>query len=65
MKAHVGLCLFSSSSPPDLSRIPPSTQTLMAELKGHEDAVQTVQFDPSDKFLISGSSDSTFRVWSF
>jgi sperm-associated antigen 16 protein len=40
------------------------TKALVADLKGHEDAVQTVQFDPSDKHLISGSSDCTFRIWS-
>lgn len=37
---------------------------LVAELKGHEDAVQGVVFDPSGKFLVSCGSDSTFRLWS-
>jgi WD40 repeat protein len=37
---------------------------LVSELKGHEDAVQCVAFDPSDRFLISGGSDATFRLWS-
>lgn len=36
----------------------------MAELRGHEDAVQSVAFDPSDKAIISASSDCTFRLWS-
>ncbi|XP_073392267.1 flagellar WD repeat-containing protein Pf20 isoform X2 [Physcomitrium patens] len=35
----------------------------VSELRGHEDAVQAVQFDPKGNFLVSGSSDSTFRVW--
>jgi WD40 repeat protein len=35
----------------------------VAELRGHEDAVQAVVFDPSGNFMVSGSSDSTFRVW--
>lgn len=35
----------------------------VAELRGHEDAVQAVGFDPNGNFLVSGSSDSTFRVW--
>lgn len=37
---------------------------LVAELRGHEDAVQSVAFDPSDKAIISASSDCTFRLWS-
>lgn len=35
----------------------------VAELRGHEDAVQAVVFDPNGNFMVSGSSDSTFRVW--
>ena len=35
----------------------------MAELQGHEDAVQAVAFEPQGKFLVSASSDCTFRVW--
>ena len=37
--------------------------TPVAELRGHEDAVQAVMFDPNGKYMVSGSSDSTFRVW--
>eukprot|EP00947_MAST-08B_sp_MAST-8B-sp1_P002546 g2546.t1 len=36
----------------------------LAELHGHEDAVQSVAFEPQGKFMVSGSSDCTFRVWS-
>jgi len=37
---------------------------MINELRGHEEAVQCVKFDPEDKRLVSGSSDCTFRVWS-
>jgi len=40
-----------------------TAKTLVAELQGHEDAVQSVQFDPSDKMMVSASSDNTFRIW--
>ena len=33
-------------------------------LTGHEDAVQTVLFDRNCEYLISGSSDTTVKVWS-
>lgn len=33
------------------------------ELRGHEGAVQAVVFDPNAQFMVSGGSDSTFRVW--
>ena len=36
---------------------------LIVELKGHEDAVQGVVFDPFGKFLVSCGSDHTFRLW--
>ena len=35
----------------------------VADLRGHEDAVQSVIFDPSGKYIVSGSSDATFRLW--
>lgn len=38
--------------------------SLIKTLKGHEDAVQAVLFDPIGKYVVSGSSDCTFRVWS-
>lgn len=37
--------------------------TLMLELSGHEDAVQCARFSPNDAYVVSGSSDSTFRIW--
>ncbi len=33
------------------------------ELRGHDDAVQAVGFDPTGKFIISAGSDCTFRLW--
>lgn len=36
---------------------------IAADLKGHEDAVQSVLFDPTGKYLVSGGSDCTFRIW--
>ncbi|KAI8471064.1 MAG: flagellar WD repeat-containing protein Pf20 [Monoraphidium minutum] len=35
----------------------------LAELAGHEDAVQAVAFDRCGQFLVSASSDCTFKVW--
>lgn len=34
-----------------------------AELRGHEDAVQSVAWDLEGKFLVSAGSDCTFRIW--
>uniref|UniRef100_A0A6U4DU09 Uncharacterized protein n=1 Tax=Phaeomonas parva TaxID=124430 RepID=A0A6U4DU09_9STRA len=39
------------------------TGAFLAELRGHEDAVQAVIFDPTDRNLISAASDCTFRIW--
>lgn len=37
---------------------------VVAELRGHEDAVQSVIFSPQDDFIVSAASDCTFRIWS-
>jgi len=37
--------------------------SILTELTGHEDAVQCVRLSPNDSYLVSGSSDSTFRIW--
>ena len=37
--------------------------TQVAELRGHDGAVQCVAAAPNDGYFISGSSDATFRVW--
>ncbi|XP_033102274.1 sperm-associated antigen 16 protein-like [Anneissia japonica] len=36
----------------------------VSNLTGHEDAVQSVIFDRTGDFLVSGGSDSTVRIWS-
>ena len=36
----------------------------VGELQGHDGAVQCVASSPNDAFFISGSSDTTFRIWS-
>ena len=33
-------------------------------LRGHEDAVQAVVFDPFGKYMVTCGSDATFRLWS-
>ena len=41
-----------------------TTKEKEAELKGHEDAVLDICFDfAKEGYLISASSDSSFRVW--
>ena len=39
-------------------------KALIAELRGHEDAVQCAVLDPADNLLVTTSSDCTFRIWS-
>ena len=33
------------------------------QMSGHNDAVQCCVFDRSSKFLVTGGSDATFRLW--
>ena len=41
-----------------------ATREPLAELAGHDDAAQAVAFDPvGGQFLVSGSSDCTFKLW--
>mmetsp|Transcript_24456 Transcript_24456/g.41413 ORF Transcript_24456/g.41413 Transcript_24456/m.41413 type:complete len:571 (+) Transcript_24456:84-1796(+) len=37
--------------------------SLQNEFSGHNDAVQCVGFSPNDAYVVSGSSDSTFKIW--
>lgn len=37
--------------------------SLMGQLEGHQSSVQALCWDPSNRFLISGASDQTFRLW--
>jgi WD40 repeat protein len=39
------------------------TKDLVAELTGHEDAVNCVAYSPDGKMLASGSDDHTLRLW--
>jgi len=36
---------------------------VLNQLTGHDDAVQCVGLSPNDAFMVSGSSDATFRIW--
>jgi WD40 repeat protein len=36
----------------------------IVELAGHEDAAQSVLWDPASAYLVTCSSDNTFRLWS-
>ena len=38
--------------------------TELCQLKGHEDSVLSVGFDPYGQYLLSSGADMTFRVWS-
>jgi WD40 repeat protein len=40
------------------------TFSKIGELAGHDAAVQCVTMSPNDGFVVSGSSDSTFKIWS-
>jgi len=37
--------------------------TQVATMRGHEDAVQAVVFDPFGKFMVTAGSDCSFRLW--
>ncbi len=40
------------------------TGAAVRELQAHEDAVQAVAFDGEGRFMVSGGSDNTFKLWS-
>ena len=37
--------------------------TILAELDGHEDHINSLAFSPDGKLLVSGSRDNTVRIW--
>lgn len=40
-----------------------ATNTVVGDLAGHDNAVQSVCLAPNDAYMVSGSSDTTFRLW--
>lgn len=36
---------------------------VQGNLAGHEDAVQSLAFDPNGEFLVTASSDCSFKLW--
>ena len=35
----------------------------MVDLRGHDDAVQAVTFDPAGNYMVSAGSDNAFLMW--
>jgi WD40 repeat protein len=44
---------------------PPTSRSCIRVVTGHTDLVRTVQFSSADDILVSGSYDTTVRLWSF
>ena len=40
-----------------------SNETLVRELEGHTDSVESVHYSPCGKYVASGSKDATIRIW--
>lgn len=40
-----------------------TTYTEIGLLKGHKDFVLTLEFSPDGKYIVSGSFDSTIKIW--
>ena len=36
---------------------------MKGELKGHTDTIWTIEISADGKFLVSGSSDDTIKIW--
>lgn len=58
-----GVMLAAASDDGTVKVFNTDEMSTVAELRGHEDAVQAVAFDPEGKFLVSSGSDCTFRIW--
>jgi WD40 repeat protein len=55
--------LLASSDGADIDLWSPSTKQLISTLKGHRSPVTSLAFSPDGRHLISGSWDTTIRVW--
>ena len=38
-------------------------ETVVMTLKGHEDGIQDLTFDITNKMLVSAGADNSFRLW--
>lgn len=47
----------------DWSRIPPPPSRYLTSLRGHVASVYQVAWSADSRLLVSGSSDSTLKVW--
>mmetsp|Transcript_31033 Transcript_31033/g.29637 ORF Transcript_31033/g.29637 Transcript_31033/m.29637 type:complete len:571 (+) Transcript_31033:149-1861(+) len=58
-----GLRCVAASDDGTIKTIDMQTFTVINSLTGHDGAVQCVGMAPNDAYMVSGSSDATFRVW--
>ena len=58
-----GRRIVAASDDGSLKVLSTDDMSLLTELPAHDKAVQCVQFSPNDSYLVSGSSDATFKVW--
>ena len=56
--------IVAASDDKTLKVVDVSSLSVIQELSGHDKAVQCVKFAPNDAYLVSGSSDSTYKIWS-
>jgi WD40 repeat protein len=60
---NIANSLLSKKSSSDLSKVFPFKPFLLQ--KGHTDSVNSVAISPDGKFIVSGSSDDTIKIWDF
>lgn len=56
--------IVAASDDKTLKVVDVASLSVIQELLGHEKAVQCVKFSPNDAYLVSGSSDATYKIWS-